>query len=118
MARTGTAPAQLQSLNPVIHERTRLTIVTYLASVREAAFTDLQNELGLTCGNLTLHMKVLEKNGYVEAEKSFVERRPRTTFRFTKKGEKAFDEYVSLLEGILGLTKSAKAKKRKTSKKR
>ena len=103
MERTQAGAAQYQDLNPVIHERTRLAIMTFLMSAREAAFTEIRDELDLTDGNLNLHMKVLEKNGFVEVEKSFIERRPRTTYRVTAAGQRTFQNYVALLERILKL---------------
>ena len=95
----------VQDLNPVIHERSRLAIMTYLVSVREASFSEVKSELGLTDGNLTLHMKVLEKNGYARVQKALVRRRPRTTYQVTEKGVRAFQEYVALLEKVLGLNR-------------
>jgi DNA-binding MarR family transcriptional regulator len=95
----------VQDLNPVIHERSRLALMTYLVSVREATFSEVKAELGLTDGNLTLHMKVLEKNGYARVHKSLVRRRPRTTYQITEKGVRAFQEYVALLERILDLSR-------------
>jgi DNA-binding MarR family transcriptional regulator len=103
MERTQAGAAQYQDLNPVIHERTRLAIMTYLMSAREAAFTEIRDELGLTDGNLNLHMKVLEKNGFVEVEKTFIQRRPRTTYSVTTAGQRTFQSYVALLERILKL---------------
>lgn len=94
---------QFQELNPVIHERTRLGIMTYLVSAREASFSELKKELRLTDGNLNLHMKVLEKNGFVSVHKAFVRRRPRTTYQVSARGRSAFEQYVSLLEKIIEL---------------
>ncbi len=93
--------AQFQELNGVIHPKTRLAIMTYLVAAGEAAFTELKKELALTDGNLNLHMKVLEESRYVKVQKSFVRRRPRTTYRITTKGRRAFQQYVELLEKII-----------------
>lgn len=92
-------------LNPVIHERVRLGIASLLAASRGLAFGDVKAALGLTDGNLSVHMRILESNGYVEVEKSFVMRRPRTVLRLTKLGRKAFEEYLRVLEQV---TKAAK----------
>jgi DNA-binding MarR family transcriptional regulator len=97
--------ASVQDLNPVIHERSRLAIMTYLISVREATFTEVKSELGLTDGNLTLHVKVLEKHGYARVQKALVRRRPRTTYQVTERGVRAFQEYVALLERILEVSR-------------
>lgn len=112
MARTEASVAQFQDLNPVIHERSRLAIMTLLVSVKEATFTELKSELGLTDGNVNLHMKVLEKHGFVTVDKAFVDRRPRTSYRLTAGGRKAFAEYVELLEDILGLKRDRTGRKR------
>jgi predicted ArsR family transcriptional regulator len=93
---------RFQDLNQVIHERTRLAIMSYLIAAREASFSELKEELRLTDGNLNLHMKVLEKNGYVAVRKEFVRRRPRTTYQTTARGRREFANYVALLESALG----------------
>ena len=93
-------------LNPVIHERVRLGIVSVLAASRELTFTDVKATLGLTDGNLSVHMRILEKAGYVEVEKSFVDRKPRTALRLSKAGRKAFEGYLEILEQV---TKGQKA---------
>jgi len=97
--------AQFQKLNPVIHEKTRLAIMTFLISAHDASFSEVKSELNLTDGNLNLHMKVLEKHGYTNVEKAFVSRRPRTTYQVTEEGLRAFQEYVSLLERILKISR-------------
>ena len=117
MERSEATVAQFQDLNAVIHERTRLAILTYLVSVRESSFTELKQELDLTDGNLTLHMKALQKHRYVNVEKTQVERRPRTLYRMTSKGDEAFAEYVALLERILGLGSGRAARRRSASRK-
>ena len=100
MARTNAA-LRFQDLNQVIHERTRLAIMSYLLPAREATFSELKEELRLTDGNLNLHMKVLEKHGYVAVRKEFVRRRPRTTYQVTALGRRQFAIYVANLESIL-----------------
>ena len=92
-------------LNPVIHERVRLGIMSMLAAARELSFGDVKGTLGLTDGNLSVHMRILESHGLVEVEKSFVLRRPRTVLRLTKAGRKAFEEYLRVLEQV---TKAAR----------
>ncbi len=100
MSRSSTV-LKLQELNPVIHERTRLAIMSYILPAREATFSELKEELHLTDGNLNLHMKVLEKSGYVTVRKEFVMRRPRTTYEVTARGRREFALYVASLESIL-----------------
>ena len=89
------------TLDRVIHERARLGIMTILAAEEEAEFTALKKALNLSDGNLNAHLKVLEKNGYITAVKEFVKNRPRTVYRVTGQGRKAFEEYVGSLEKFL-----------------
>jgi len=100
--------AEFQELNSVIHPKTRLAIMTYLVGSNDATFTELKKDLDLTDGNLNLHMKVLEETAYVKVEKAFVRRRPRTTYKVTAKGRRAFQEYVELLEKIIGFSSGEK----------
>ena len=92
----------LADLDRVIHEPARLMIVAYLYVVESADFTFLMRQTGLTWGNLSSHMSKLEEAGYVEVEKAFVERKPRTMLRLTDAGRAAFREYRKRMEQVLG----------------
>ena len=95
---------ELASLDRVIHEPARLMIVTVLYAVAEADFLYLQNECGLTQGNLSSHLARLEESGYVAVEKTFKGKYPLTLCKLTSKGRKAFEEYARVMraatEGI------------------
>jgi DNA-binding MarR family transcriptional regulator len=80
-------------LDRVIHEPARLTLTALLYGAEEADFLFLLAESGLTRGNLASHMAKLEEAGYVEVEKSFVGRIPRTVYRLTPAGREAFRRY-------------------------
>ena len=88
-------------LDPVIHERVRLSICSTLAARRTVDYLELRTLLGLTDGNLAGHLRVLEKAGYVAFEKSFVERKTRTSYKLTAAGRRAFEKYVSVLAARL-----------------
>jgi DNA-binding transcriptional ArsR family regulator len=88
-------------LNPVIHERARLGIVSALAARDAASFAELKSLLDLTDGNLSVHLRTLEEAGYVAVDKAFVDRKPRSTARLTRKGRLAFEHYVEVLEEIV-----------------
>ncbi len=81
------------NLDRLIHEPARLLIVTMLYAVDCADFTFLLRQAGLTKGNLSAHLSRLEDAGYVDVEKAFRGRMPRTTYRLTPKGREAFQEY-------------------------
>jgi len=88
-------------LNPVLHQPVRTKIMAYLGTAKEADFTTLKKALGLTDGHMSTHMKLLLENGYVVAEKEFVENKPRTTYRMTAKGKQEFAAYIATLKQIL-----------------
>jgi len=69
--------------------------------VGETDFLTLKRTLNLTDGNLSVHTSILETNGYIESEKSFVGRKTRTVYRITTAGRAAFEAYVRELERIL-----------------
>lgn len=91
----------VEELNPLLHERGRLAIVAALAVVEGLTFTELRDALGMTDGNLSVHLQKLEDKGYVAIDKQFVGRRPQTTCRVTKAGRKAFAKYLDHLEAIV-----------------
>lgn len=93
---------RLAALDKIIHEPSRLAIVSYLAVVAEADFLFLLDQTGLTRGNLSSHVAKLEAAGYVEVDKTFVERIPRTTYRLTDAGHAAFRCYRANLLASLG----------------
>jgi DNA-binding MarR family transcriptional regulator len=93
--------AKLTDIDKVIHERARLGIMSLLAARGEIAFVELKHHLQMTDGNLSVHLRILEQAGYVAIEKSFVERKPRTEVKITKKGRLAFKAYIDALEQII-----------------
>src|SRR5262249_39097692 len=89
-------------IDTLLHEPARSKIVSVLATVSDGmTFTELREELGMTDGNLSIHLQKLEEKGYVEIEKKFVGRRPQTTCRLTRIGRKAFSRYLDQLEAIV-----------------
>jgi len=88
-------------LNRVIHEKGRLPIVSLLAASPELTFTELRDALGMTDGNLSVHIKTLQEAGFVAVTKSYRNQRPLTTCALTAEGRKAFSEYIDLLEQIV-----------------
>ena len=94
-------------LNETIHQSTRLRIMTLLASQSESdrvAFGFVQKALGLTGGNLTIHLRKLEEAGYVATDKEFVNAKPRTWVQATRDGRRAYAEYLTSLERALNVT--------------
>jgi len=91
-----------QGLDRVMHERARLSLLTSLAAHgRALAFADLKRLCGLTDGNLSRHLKILEEARLVEIAKSFHDGRPQTTVRLSAAGRKRFVEYLAVLESVV-----------------
>jgi DNA-binding transcriptional ArsR family regulator len=85
----------------VVHEPARLAILALLHSIRGADFLFLQQETGLTKGNLSSHLSRLETAGYVEIEKTFKGKIPHTLCRITPDGRRAFELHCQALKGVI-----------------
>jgi DNA-binding HxlR family transcriptional regulator len=93
---------ELPDLNPVIHGKLRLALLSLLSSVEEAEFTWLRAKTNSTDGNLGAQLLKLEEAGYVAVEKKFVLRKPQTLYRMTEDGRQALTDYVQALKRLLG----------------
>ncbi len=83
----------LATVDKVIHEPARLTIMAHLYVVESTDFLFMMRQTGLTFGNLSAHMSKLETAGYIKIVKEFVGKKPHTLLVLTKKGRIAFEEY-------------------------
>jgi DNA-binding MarR family transcriptional regulator len=89
-------------LDRVLHEKARLGILTALITHRDGlSFSDLARLCTLTDGNLSRHLDVLAKEGFVQITKAFAGRRPLTTCKLTAMGRRRFREYLGQLEQVL-----------------
>jgi DNA-binding MarR family transcriptional regulator len=93
-------------LNDTIHQRVRLGILAILREARRADFSYLREELHLTDGNLSQHLRVLEEGGYVEIEKTFEGKRARTWVSATRAGRSALAAELNALRALLKQTES------------
>jgi DNA-binding MarR family transcriptional regulator len=94
-----------QRLDRVIHDRTRLAILAALAATEILGFTDLKGITGTTDGNLSVHARRLEEAGYVQCEKSFAGRTPRTEYRLTSVGRRALEKYLDHMDALIKATR-------------
>jgi DNA-binding MarR family transcriptional regulator len=91
-----------QGLDWTIHERARLAALTCLITHSKGlTFGDLKALCGLTDGNLSQHLRVLEAAAMVEISKSFKSNRPRTLCRITPKGRRSYLNYIAGLEQLV-----------------
>jgi DNA-binding HxlR family transcriptional regulator len=85
----------------LIHERSRLGIISALAVNESLTFNDLKNLMKTTDGNLSVHARKLEDAGYVACTKSFDGRTPKTEYKLTKTGRQALEQYLNHMEALI-----------------
>lgn len=90
-----------QQLDELIHSRIRLAIMAVLVSVDEAEFTFLREKTKATDGNLSIHLKKLEEAGYIAVTKQFIKKKPVTSYKLSRKGRKAFEQYIDRLDAMV-----------------
>ncbi len=88
-------------LDPLIHERLRLGILSALAVQESLSFTELRGILQTTDGNLSVQARRLESAGYVLCDKRFEDRKPKSTYRLSPAGRVALEEYLETLSNLL-----------------
>ena len=93
------------AIDRLIHERTRLGIVSALAVNSSLTFTELKTLLQTTDGNLSVHARKLELALYVGCTKSFENRVPRTEYRLTAAGRRALERYLNHMEALIKATR-------------
>ena len=103
--RAVSSETQATSLDRLIHERTRLAIVSALAVNASLTFNDLKNLLRVTDGNLSVHARKLEDAGYVDCAKSFDGRVPKTEYRLSASGRRALEKYLDHMEALIRVTR-------------
>jgi DNA-binding HxlR family transcriptional regulator len=88
-------------LDPIIHVRVRLGIVSALAVEESLTFNELKQRLDTSDGNLSVHARRLEEAGYIDIRKSFEGRIPRTDYRLTEAGRQALERYLDHMEALI-----------------
>lgn len=98
-------PEKFEQLDPVIHSRIRLAVLSILISVKEASFNYLKETIGTTDGNLSASLSKLEETRYISIKKAFKGKKPLTTCSVTEKGRNAFSAYLKALETYIDFKK-------------
>ncbi len=106
-ATPGSGEISATQLDRLIHERTRLAIVSALAANPSLTFSELKELLQASDGNLSVHARKLEDAGYVACTKSFAGRTPRTEYRLTASGRRALEKYLDHMEALIRATREA-----------
>ena len=97
----GKTQEPIVSIDRLIHEPARLTIMAHLDVVESADFLFLIRQTGMTWGNLSVHISKLETAGYLEVKKEFLEKKPHTVVSLTKQGRTAFESYRKSMKEVL-----------------
>jgi DNA-binding PadR family transcriptional regulator len=95
------AGTMLNQLDPLLHSELRLAVMSVLVTLEEADFVYLQERTGASSGNLSIQLDKLQNAGYIEIEKTYKGKKPRTVCRITQKGVDAFRVYVDAIRGYL-----------------
>ncbi len=87
-----------EELDPLLHSQLRLAIMSLLIGVEEADFVFLKEKTNATAGNLSVQIEKLKEAEYIDVEKTFQGKMPRTVCRITPKGVLAFENYVKTIQ--------------------
>lgn len=92
-------------LDRLIHEKTRLAIVSALAVNPSLTFNEVKAILKTTDGNVSVHTRKLEEAGYLSCRKSFEGRMPKTEYSLTSGGRRALEKYLQHMEAVIRATR-------------
>ena len=95
----------LENFHKAFENKARLGIMSILMVKDAVSFNGLKEILDMTDGNLATHLKAIEKEGFIEVAKDFVDRKPKTTYKATFEGKNAFEEHLKALEDLIKQTR-------------
>jgi predicted ArsR family transcriptional regulator len=108
-------PFNVSQLDTTVHGPVRLGVLAALHVDGALDFTSLGKRLRVSDGALGMHLQKLEAVGYIASRKAFVGRRPRTTYRLSSQGRRAFAAYLDQMKGLLDAVRGTGARVGKTS---
>lgn len=91
----------LGNINKIIHEPARLFIMSRLSHSSRINALELKSQIGLTWGNLSVQLRRLEQNSYINIIKQHKGRKPETIIKILPKGRKAYRDYKKVIKNIL-----------------
>lgn len=94
----------IENLNKAFENRIRLGLMSILMVNDTVDFNTAKELLKVTDGNLASHSSSLEKLGYIIVSKEFLGKKPRTSYKASESGEKAFKQHIDALEQLLNNT--------------
>ena len=91
----------IENINKLLESKVRLGIMSMLVVNDDMDFNSLKQMLNVTDGNLASHISALEKNKYIKINKTFIGKKPNTSYSATAVGRKAFNEHLDALEQLI-----------------
>lgn len=92
----------INTINPLLLDRARLGIMVTLVNAKESVdFNFLIEALDLTKGNLSSHCQKLEEGQLIKVIKTFVDKKPKTTYECTNLGRQEIKNYLKQIESVL-----------------
>jgi DNA-binding MarR family transcriptional regulator len=91
----------IHNLNKAFENRVRLGIMSILMVNDKVDFNTLKEMLDVSDGNLASHIASLEKSAFIKVEKTFIGKKPNTTYKATAQGKKSFNEHLDALEKLV-----------------
>jgi DNA-binding MarR family transcriptional regulator len=107
LARRQPVETQIPDFDRLIHEKTRLAMISALAVNATLTFNELKAVLKTTDGNVSVHARKLEEAGYVTCRKSFEGRMPKTEYSLTAAGRRALEKYLGHMEALIRVARGA-----------
>ena len=91
----------LENINKLFESKVRLGIMSVLVVNERMDFNSLKQMLDITDGNLASHISSLEKSKYIKINKTFIGKKPNTSYSLSAQGRKAFNEHLDALEQLI-----------------
>ena len=101
-------PIDFNGLDTAVHGPIRLGVLTALQTAGPLDFTTLKKRLDVADGAIGIHLRKLENIGYIGCKKSFVGRRPRSTYRITSRGRGALRNYLDAMQQVIDAVEEAR----------
>ena len=91
----------IAGLNKVFESRIRLGIMSILMVNDSFDFNSFKESLDVTDGNLASHLQALEEKGLIRMKKTFIGRKPNTSYAITDEGIVQFRQHLNALEELI-----------------
>ena len=95
------------SLDPLLVDPTRLSILSLLSTARWAEFAFVRDTVGLSDSALSKQVTKLSDRGYIEVRRGYVGKRGRTWINLAPSGRTALESHVGALQEIINQAREA-----------